>query len=120
MINAHLAKTCNLHYRSHGEIDDAINPFFKQSPARLDENTYVAFKTLRNLSRRSRYLVSDDENNRSEHGFLTDPRHLRRAILALDKLMFYLSAIHSLKIPSISIDCPGFKPEDNIKYFSIL
>jgi len=76
LINAHLAKQVNQHYRSHGQVDLAINSRNPMSPARLTDDLYLAYNKLFNLSRRARYLIHDDKENTDTKEFLTYSIHL--------------------------------------------
>lgn len=50
LVNAHLARVGNLHFRQHKQVEDAISPQSVLVTARLPENVYVAYRILKNLS----------------------------------------------------------------------
>lgn len=90
LINAKLAKH-NLFYRSHEDVMAAINPESAFAIGKVSEDVYVSFKRLRNLSRRSRYLLHDDSRQRdSENACMTYERHLRKAVKCTDKIIDYV------------------------------
>lgn len=117
LINAHLAKTCNLHYRKHTEVFNAINPY-RLSPGKIGENEYVAFQSLYNLSRRSRYLVNEKMKNRSTAPHFTYEKHFEKAVRHLDVILGMLKARHNASIQSISIHTPGLS-QTEVNHFDI-
>lgn len=119
IINAHLAKF-DLHYRSHHDTEDALNPFNLLSATKIDEEEYVAYKSLNNLSRRSRYLCSENKSNKSVSKHITFDKHFSKSIKKLDKLLIYFSKKYKLDIPSVEITCFELKESDNLRYFSLL
>ena len=111
IVNAHIAKIADLHYRSHEDVNKAINPANQISPAKLDEDNYLAYMKLQNLSRRARYLCHDKPSNRSEEAFLTHDVHLKKALKHLDKLISFVNSEYKVKIASRSLNCVGLNNE---------
>lgn len=119
IMNAHLAKIEDLHYKTHDEVDRALNPFSLHK-SKLDKEHYLAYEKLRNLSRRSRYLCHDDPNLRGNNsqGFTTDERHLAKAIKNLDILLTFCSVIHEVKFPRVKITCSKFSASDHFNFIT--
>lgn len=106
LVNAHLAKTANLHYRTHKDVK--LSLFSAMSPAKIPEDIYLAYAKLEMLSRRARYLCSDQEKPNpgdESKAFLSFDKHLRKALLHLDKLLIYLASVYHLTFPKVQLDC---------------
>jgi uncharacterized protein (UPF0332 family) len=104
LVNAHLS-TFNLEYRKHKDVKDALNPF-SMSPAKLPEDEYSAYISLQSLSRRSRYLVNEkDDNLNSGKCFLTYEKHLEKSLRHLDKIATYFTGRYKLELGTFKIDC---------------
>ncbi len=78
LINAHLAYIDNVHYRRHSDVENAINPNNNGGCA-LPEEIYLSYKSLHNLSRRSRYLISEKMHNREEVIHHTSEKHYNKS-----------------------------------------
>jgi hypothetical protein len=89
LVNGHLAYKAGLHYRSHSQVKQALNPNNAESSCILPEDIYTAYQKLEGLSRRARYLCSDDQNNKESIAFLTQEKHFKKAILQLDTILFF-------------------------------
>lgn len=63
LINAHLAKSANLHYKTHQETKQAINPNNPLSIRKIEENVFELYESLKKLSRRSGYLCNEASNH---------------------------------------------------------
>ena len=105
LINAHIAKKTGLHYRSHEQVLSAINPNEMLSVCKLEEDKYLSYAKLRNLSRRSRYLVSDQDNITDSKAFFTYDKHFAKAIRHLDNLISYINKEYELNIQEIKVSC---------------
>lgn len=104
LINAFLATEANLHFSSHERVKDAISPDSSIAKTRLDNATYLAYVKLRNLSRRSRYLCSDeDPNKNADQVFKTYEKHYLKAFSQLDKLMIFFYKKYGTDLPKTSI-----------------
>lgn len=102
LVNAHIAKKMNLHYRSHSDVISALNFANQLSPAKLGEKEYLAYIKLRNLSRMSRYLCSDYPNASDEVACFVKEKHVQKAFKSLACLMSYMeqsykTVFHSLE-----------------------
>jgi hypothetical protein len=117
LVNAHIAKTANLHYRTHKHIEESLTPFNELSITKVDEETYAAYKSLRNLSRRSRYLISDKETDSTDRACFTYDKHFRKAVIQLDNLMVYFSNKYKFSISETELQCIDFRPSDSFVFF---
>lgn len=105
LINAHISHTAGLHYRNHADVENAINSFNTLSPACMPENSFLAFKALNGLSRRSRYLINDDLTKREELCHFTYDKHFSRAMKKLDILVDFMVNQYSVTIQRVDIKC---------------
>lgn len=105
LVNSHIASTTNLHYRRHDEVSDALNPFNQLSIAKVPENVFVAYSHLQNLSRRSRYLISEKMSNRSEDCFLTFDKHFQRSLIHLDTLLEFVKIKYGENFEKTKVNC---------------
>jgi hypothetical protein len=119
LIDGHVAKTANQHYRSHEEVKQAINPNNNTSPASLDEETFKSYIKLFNLSRRARYLINENHSNPATQANFTYEKHFAKALRHLDKIMFKFNSLYSTKYPSIEISCSYLK-EKELNYFKVV
>lgn len=115
LINAHTANF-ELHYRSHDDVNKALNPFSKLSPCKFNEDEYLAYTKLQNLSRRSRYLVSDNLKDKSEGARFTYEKHLKKAIVHLDTLLESISSKYEVNFEHKKIHCQNLKDRE-LRYF---
>lgn len=119
LINAHLS-TFNLQYRRHTDVKHALNPEVKVSPSRLPEDEYIAYVTLQMLSRRSRYLVNEKDNNEnSSQAFFTYDKHLAKAIRHLDKLINYFVSRYSVDIKPVNVYCSEVKDKSSLQHIKL-
>lgn len=118
LINAHISKF-GLHYRTHKDVENAINPEKLSSPSKLDEDSYLQYLKLRNLSRRSRYLCHDKPNIPNEHAYHTFDKHFAKALPHLDGLLAYMSNAYNVKFDKVSVKCIELK-KHKFKIFNIV
>jgi hypothetical protein len=119
LVNAHVAKTCNLHYRSHSEVESAINFMNQASLARLNETVYLSFIKLNGLSRRSRYLINDNLKRKETQPHFTYTVHLAKAIRQLDVILGFFVERYLIKLPVTNIKCIDLN-KGQVKYFKIV
>lgn len=119
VINAHLAKVANLHYRTHEDVKNAINPYNLMSAGKIPEDIYLAYAKLEGLSRRARYLCHDDFGNRENRAFFTYDKHLAKAVKNLDKILFYFSDTFSVAFNRSIIKCADLSAKSDLKIFDI-
>lgn len=117
LVNAHLAKTGGWHFRQHKQVEDAISPSSVLTQARLSESAYVAYRMLKNLSRRARYLCSDNPANQSEESFATQEKHLAKSLRNLNILMEWFAQQHSYHFLPYRVSCPAQRSQ--LQYFPI-
>ncbi|MES2809387.1 MAG: hypothetical protein V4619_12215 [Bacteroidota bacterium] len=115
LMNAHLAKKANLHYKTHEQVKNAL--FSLTSIAKIPDDVYTAYVKLEGLSRRSRYLCNEISNIQPELGFLTYDKHLKKALKNLDKVIAYISKEYNMTFNKVNIDCIEIKDE-TLSYFS--
>lgn len=110
IVNAHLAQAANLHFRQHRQVDDAISPMSRIVAVRLTEDVYVSYKALKNLSRRSRYLCSDDGSGDPQQPLLTYDKHLKKALYHLNTLMEWFTSLYNINtFDKKEINCPNLQ-----------
>ncbi len=119
LLNAHLAKTANLHYRTHEDVKNAINPHNPLSVCKVDIDIYLCYAKIEGLSRRARYLCHDDSKNFSQESHFTHDRHFAKAIKKLDIIISYFTNLYSLKLDTLPIFCADLSSRDNLKNFKI-
>jgi uncharacterized protein (UPF0332 family) len=114
-VNAHLSKF-GLQYRKHKDVSYALNFANATSPAKLPEEEYIAYTALQSLSRRSRYLVNEKDNNLgSAQAFFTYDKHLAKALQHLNTLLVHFD----VKTAGISVKCSEIK-NGELKFFKKL
>ena len=109
LINAHIVQKTGLNYLSHSKVDEVINPYNRLSVAKLDENTYVSYHALYQLSRRSRYLLNENHASIDSSGItkasITYSRHFSKAIRHLEVIIDFMKKKHSYTTSKINIKC---------------
>ncbi|HYG37666.1 MAG TPA: hypothetical protein VD908_03560 [Cytophagales bacterium] len=116
LANAHIANKINEHYRSHGQVDNALNPEIAISPTKFSEDNYLAYRKLQGLARRSRYLCNDNISDHSTSVYFTYDKHFIKAIKNLNKLLKYFSTTYSISFDSIKINCVELQ-NNELEYF---
>lgn len=119
-VNSHLAKF-GLQYRKHTDVDSALNPKLAESKATaLSEDAYVAYSSLRKLSRRSRYLVQEGDLSGTT-SYQTFEKHFQKAIRHLDTLLQFLGTLYGVSnFKIVEIKSDGFANSANLKFFSVV
>lgn len=118
LINSFLAKEANLHFGSHEKVKDAISPN-SSLPTQLPDTPYLAYGKLRNLSRRSRYLCAE-ENQEPHIGHFTLEKHFIKAIKNLDVLLVYFFSKYEDEYPVTQITFPFTEKIPNCVYFKFI
>lgn len=92
LINAHIVSKTSKNYLTHGQVAEVINPYATLSLGSIDENTYVSYTKLHQLSRRSRYLLSEnyDKTIDVQTACLTYDKHFKKAIHHLDVIIEFI------------------------------
>lgn len=122
LINAYLSKEAGLHYHTHKDVDDAINPNNPLSPVRLENDIYRNYFKLSNLSRKSRYLCSEDSSKRKNH--ITDyyqvkERDLKKAIIYLNSILVFFGNKYKVEFGRYELVCREFGVNHELEYFII-
>ena len=107
LMNAHIAKKGNLHYKTHEKVKIAL--FDERSTCKIPDDIYTAYVKLENLSRRARYLCHEDRKGDNEHAFFTYDKHLKKALVQLNGLMLFFEKEHHVQFDKIDIDCIEIK-----------
>ena len=116
LANAHIVKTVNLHHRSHGKTGAALNPYITTNPSAFDEKAYLAYLGLLGLSRRARYLCSEDDGDKNDRTHHISEKHLAKAIRYLNEIIKYFSVTHEHKFDKVVIKCERIK-SDKLDFF---
>lgn len=120
IVNAHLAQAAGLHYRTHEDVKNALNPNRPMSITKVNEEIYLCYVKLEGLSRRARYLCHDDPKNLTTVSHFTYDRHFTKAIRKLDQLLDYFCTFYNISLPSLEISCVDFSSTETMKVFKIV
>lgn len=104
-----MAQKSGLSFRSHQQVDEAINPFNALSLTRLTEPNYLAYDKLQGLARRARYLCNEERTNKEGKAHFTYDKHFARAIRNLDALIGFVESEYGVTLRRISITCIELK-----------
>jgi hypothetical protein len=104
LVNAHIAKKSNLHYRSHEDVNNALNPFNELSLTKFSEELYISYIKLQALARRARYLCHDKPKNKSKGAFFTYDKHFSKAVINLDDILTFMVKEYSLEFDKIDLN----------------
>lgn len=119
LVNAHLSKH-NLQYRKHHDVNFALNPDVQLSVSKLPEAEYDAYMGLQRLSRRSRYLVNEKDNNlTSAQAYITYDKHLAKAIRNLDALLQHFNSKYTLNLSVVPVSCAEIKSGEKLYHFKL-
>jgi len=95
-VNAHIAKTANLHYHTHELVKNVLNPYNQLSICAVPINVYLDYTKLEGLSRRSRYLCNhEDAKKDAEISHITFDKHFAKAVKCLDRLLNHFNRLHN-------------------------
>jgi len=119
VINAHLAQAADLHYRTHEDVKNAINPYNNSSLVRIPEEIYLAYVKLEGLSRRSRYLCHDDPKNRDQGYHPTYDKHFAKAIKQLDKILKFFGEKYSVEFGTPVVTCLELTAKTPLMIFKV-
>jgi hypothetical protein len=117
IINAHLATTANLHYRTHEQVKDAIYHGNSMSLCAIPEQQYLAYAKLEGLSRRSRYLCNPESPDNI--AFLTFDKHFAKAIKNLDILLTYFSNKYHVNFGNPVVRCLDLNSKTPLNIFKV-
>ena len=119
VANSHISKTANLHYRTHEDVKNALNPYNPLSICKISEAAYLCYTKLEGLSRRSRYLCNENNDNRSTSNHFTYDKHFAKAIRHLDCVLDYFDNLYKIKFPKTKISCQDISKSENLKFFTV-
>lgn len=116
LMNAHIVAKTNKNYLSHSQVAAVINPYNQLSIAKLDEETYLSYNKLFQLSRRSRYLLSENFQKKKiadiQPASITYDKHFKKAIHHLDKVITYVSKNYNVAFKKTKVNCIELKGKD--------
>lgn len=119
LMNAHIAKIADLHYRTHEDLKNAINPFNAMSLCQVPESIYLAYTKLEGLSRRSRYLCHEDPQRLEKGLHITYDKHFAKAIKQLDQILIYFQEVYGINFENLIISCQDLNHKSPINIFTI-
>lgn len=109
LMNAHIVKKTKKNYISHSASLNVINPYKQMSLAKIPENVYIAYDSLMQLSRRSRYLLNQNfkknETVDIQPVSLTYDKHFRKAIIHLDTILNYINTTYNCTFENVKLKC---------------
>jgi hypothetical protein len=104
LMNAHLAKTVNLHYKTHVDVKKAL--YNDAWPCKIPDDIYTSYSILENYSRRARYLCHENiDSNDDTKAYLTYDKHLKKMLKNLDDILVYFTKTHNITFQKVGIDC---------------
>ncbi|RRO19653.1 hypothetical protein [Flavobacteriaceae bacterium 14752] len=121
LMNAHIVKKTQKNYLTHNQVNKLINPYEVMSPAKLDENTFLAYNKLLSLSRRSRYLLKEnhDANVDIQDASLTYDKHFRKSVIHLETIMNYIVNNYNVSFKKRNLKCVELETI-NLNFFKII
>ena len=119
IVNAHLAQKAGLHYRTHEDVKNALNPYNDLAICKIDEQIYVAYTKLEMLSRRARYLCHENKDNKADNVHFTHDRHFAKAIRNLDKILDSFKKEYGLNFVEPNVWCQELNYNEGFKIFKI-
>jgi len=105
LVNAHIAHKTNQHYRSHEQVNKALNPYEPLSLTKLPEQDYKAYIKLQGLSRRSRYLCHDEAPIQNAQALFTYDRHVAKALRCLNTLLEFMQREYDVQFNTYNLNC---------------
>lgn len=119
IINAHIARISDLHYRKHIDTLNAIDPAFNK-PTKTDSDTHIAYRTLQNLSRRARYLTGANTGSSGAPKF-TNEKHFAKAMRHLNTIIAYFDNIYSdFSVYKISVRCSEISNPQSLSHIKVV
>lgn len=113
LINAHIVHKTNKNYLSHNQVSDIINPYSQLSVAKLDEETYLSYTKLSQLSRRARYLLNENFKKEGitdiQPACITYDRHFRKSIHHLDNIINFINKTYNVDFDKNNLSCQELK-----------
>lgn len=113
LMNAHIVSKTGKNYLSHNQVAEVINPYNPLSVAKLDQDTYLSYNKLVQLSRRARYLLGENFQKKEfvevQPACTTYSKHFKKSIYHLDKIIDFISKNHNVSFSSINITCIDLK-----------
>jgi hypothetical protein len=114
IVNAHIIGTTNMHYRAHHEVKNSLF----NDPS-IPEDIYLAYARLEGLSRRARYLISENTNDHSQSDFFTYDVHFAKSIKNLDKIIHHFTPLCHLTPGNPEVKCPCLNSKTPLSVFKV-
>lgn len=109
LMNSHIVSKTGKNYLSHSQVAEVINPYTQLSLAKLDEETYLSYNKLFQLSRRSRYLLNENFKKKGvvdiQPACITYDKHFKKSIYHLDKIISFISANYDVSFKKTNVNC---------------
>jgi uncharacterized protein (UPF0332 family) len=118
LINSHLS-IFDLHFRTHDQTKDALNPFKQVSVTKVPEEIYLAYLKMEGLSRRARYLCHDNPRELVKNNLLTHSEHLKKTLTNLDLIVDFISTKYKISFLVYYFDLEELKGK-KLKFFKHL
>lgn len=122
LINSHIVSKTGKNYLSHSQVADIINPYNQLSVGKLDEDTYLSYNKLFQLSRRSRYLLNENFKKKGivdiQPACITYDKHFKKSIYHLDKIMSFITKNYNVSFEKTTIKCIELR-KGNFKNFIV-
>lgn len=115
IINAYLAEK-GLHYRTHIDVRNNINPENQTSISRIDEEYYLAYLKLEQLSRRARYLVNQGNSDSSKASH-TYSKHYAKALRHLNTMIKFGVTFEARFFKPVVV-CQEMKDKQHLTYLA--
>lgn len=116
LINSHIVNKAGANYLSHSKVEEIINPYNNFSLAKLDEKIFTSYIKLFQLSRRSRYLLSENfkkgEKTEILPASLTYSKHFKKAVHHLDVIITFINKEYNEPFPKVDIKCIDLKGQE--------
>lgn len=113
LINSHIVTKTGKNYLSHSQVAEIINPYNQLSVARLEEDIYLSYNKLFQLSRRSRYLLNENFKKKERVDIqpvsITYGKHFKKSIYHLDNIITYISKNYKVNFNKIEVKCVDLK-----------
>jgi len=123
LINAHIVQKTNKNYLSHSQVSSAISPYNLLSLSKVDEEIYLSYTKLFQLSRRARYLLNENSDKTGavdvHPACVTYSKHFKKTIYHLNKIMEYMTANHGTSFVKRNLKCIDLNSQ-SFTYFTII
>lgn len=122
LINSHLATKADLHYKTHSDVKNSINPYNSTAVFSVPQDVYLSYVKLEGLSRRARYLCHDDTSNSGDNkrSHTTYDKHFAKAIKNLDRILKYFVNEYYVDFGKLEISCVELNSNSGLLIFKVV